>query len=115
MNVNVVLFEELRIDSVLSGIALDIAYGDRGTFLHDVTELSGNDQTALAVKICYFYRQDVAAKLGISQTGGYAYLVFIFLLTVFIDFLAEPLLDQFLRNLDILLLTLGDGQCRLTA
>ena len=75
MDMDIVFLKEFDRNIVLIGICLDEVQGDLGRFDHDIAQLTGNDQIALALEVIDFDRQNVTAKGSIRQTGNDADLV----------------------------------------
>ena len=54
------------------GVALDVGEGDPGGLLHDVAQLPGEHQPALAGHRRRFDEEDVSARAGDGEAGGHA-------------------------------------------
>ena len=83
VDVDIVLRENLGVDSITLGIRADIVHGDCRAFLHHVAQLTGEDKPAFPGEIGHFNRQDVAAELGISESRNDADLIFLLLFASF--------------------------------
>ena len=97
---DIVFIEERRINLEFDSFAFDIVQRDFCRFLHDVAQLTGDNEFALPVEVSDLNRQDIAAEGRIGQTGYHADLIFFLLDAVFKLFFAQPFHDQLLRDLD---------------
>src|SRR5260221_392090 len=60
------------VDAELGGVALDVGEGDPSGFLHDVAQLPGEHQAALAGHGRRLHEEDVSARAGDGEPGGHA-------------------------------------------
>ena len=97
---NIIFLEKLRRNVILSADRPDIADSCLCRLLHDVAQLTGDNEFALPVEVSDLNRQDIAAEGRIGQTGYHADLIFFLLDAVFKLFFAQPFHDQLLRDLD---------------
>jgi hypothetical protein len=70
-----VAFESGLLDAQRGGVCLGVAPGRAGRFLHDVAELSGQDEVSLAAHRLRFDEENVAAHRGVEHAGRDADLV----------------------------------------
>ena len=71
MDVQIVFFKEIRLDTEINRPATDIGQGRARRFLHDIAEATGQGQILAARHLGHFDKQDISSRLGPGQTGDH--------------------------------------------